>query len=63
MVGILAQTTSPNSTVATVLDEFEGSVTRRSHSESRDELRRIPSQSADEVMAQRHVAADPRFES
>ena len=32
-------------------------------SESRDEPRRMPNHPADEVMTQRHFAADPRFES
>ena len=60
---ILTQTTSiyNRSSVRALSLELVGSVTRRTHSESRDEPRQPPNQPTDEVMVHPHFAADPRF--
>ena len=64
---MLAQTISPNSMIdppcLRCWVSSKGSVCPRSHSESRDEPRRVANQSADEVMVQLPLAVDPRLES
>ena len=67
VVWVLAQTISPKihdrSSILVLPAELVGSVSGRSHSESRYGPLRMANQPVDEVMVQLHFASDPCFES